>query len=444
MVSTVTRSPKNWVLLGLETIVLALAVSAAGPSGGEAFSADMALSERAAELVFETNGAIAFWEERITRDPWNFIAYNKLGDLYLRRAEQTGDVSDYARAQAAFESSVGLLEQNYEGRVLLAYTYNSQHEFDKAMARAAPLVEEYPDKPFGWGVLGDAQLATGQYDEAERSYGRMVGIAPSLASFSRAAHIAEVHGDLALAELNWTNALSVDSGDMPETTAWALVEFGRFHFNHGNLDAAEDAYRASLQAFPSNIHAIAGLGAVRAARGDDDGAVALYEQVVDRNPLPDYVITLGHLYTRSGEHAEADRQYALAGAIGQLYEANGIRDELSLILFDADRREDLDEVLTRAEAAHRDRPSIWAADAYGWALYGVGRYEEARTQAEAALSLGTQDALFYFHAGMIAAKQGDTAAAVDYLSEALRINPHFHVLHAEDARAMLEDLDTAS
>ncbi len=438
MVSIMTRSPRNWVLLGFGTIALALAVSAAGSASGDPSRPDTASTDRIAALLTETNGAIAFWEDRVARDAADFVAYNKLGDLYLRRAEQTGDVSDYARAQVALESSVTLLERNYEGRVLLAYTYNSQHEFEKALAFAEALVEEYPDKPFGWGVLGDAQLALGLYDAADRSYGRMVGLAPSLASFSRAAHIAEVRGDLALAELNWDNALRVDSGAAPEASAWARVEFGRFHFNRGDLDVAEEAYHASLDMYPGNIHAIASLGAVRAARGDDDGAIALYEQVVDRNPLPDYVIALGDLYTRTGDHAKADRLYALADAIGQLYEANGIRDELTLILFDADRGVAPARALARAEQALDGRPSIWSADTYGWALYRVGRLEEARAQAEVALSLGTQDALLYFHAGMIAAGQGDTAAAIDYLNEALRINPYFHVLHAGHARAALE------
>ena len=58
-----------------------------------------------------------------------------------------------------------------------------------------------------------------------------------------------------------------------------------------------------------------------------------------------------------------------------------------------------------------------------------------------ALALGTRDAHLYYHAGMIALKQGDQEQAREYLEQALEINPHFSVLHAENARMALRALD---
>ena len=55
-----------------------------------------------------------------------------------------------------------------------------------------------------------------------------------------------------------------------------------------------------------------------------------------------------------------------------------------------------------------------------------------------ALKLGTQDALFFYHAGMIAYRSGDRAAARTRLQQALTINPHFSLFYAAEARRMLD------
>ena len=444
---TVTRDPRNWVLLGAAVIALTLAVSLL-PSRASVTSWAGSTSnaqQTEIETVAATSEAIRFWELRAARDPLDFIANNKLADLYLRRAQQIGDIADYERAEQVLHASLAAFPQNNRvAETLLPHVYNIKHEFTKSLPLATTAVATYPREPFAWGVLGDAQLALGDYDGAERSYGRMLGFGPSLGAFTRTAHMAEVRGDLKRATLDWTNALSVDDAEVPETRAWARAEFGRFQFSRGDLDGAEKAFRDSLTIYPNNVAAIAGLASVFAARGNEKEAITRYQQVVGRNPLPEYVIGLGDIYARNGMRPEANRQYALVRAIGQLYEANGIRSDLTLILFEADHGGDPAAVLTRAEAAYRERRSLWAADAYGWALYRAGRYTEARERAEEALSLGTSDALMSFHAGMIAAKQGDTAAAVRHLTRAIEINPHFHMGHAAEAKATLRTLGGGS
>ena len=145
----------------------------------------------------------------------------------------------------------------------------------------------------------------------------------------------------------------------------------------------------------------------------------------------------------AGKPEEAAKQYGLVEAIDQLYRANGINTDLQMAMFFADHDRNLDESLRQARAAAQDRPSVQSADAFAWALYKTGDYEDARAQAEQALSLGTKQPLYLFHAGMIAAKQGDTQAARDYLGRALAINPHFHVLHAAEAKQTLDGLGGA-
>ena len=81
------------------------------------------------------------------------------------------------------------------------------------------------------------------------------------------------------------------------------------------------------------------------------------------------------------------------------------------------------------------------ADVYAWALYRAGRFDEARTKSDEALRLGTIEPILYFHAGMIAAKQGDAERAKTHLSKALAINPKFSLRFENEARETLKALE---
>jgi hypothetical protein len=56
------------------------------------------------------------------------------------------------------------------------------------------------------------------------------------------------------------------------------------------------------------------------------------------------------------------------------------------------------------------RQDIYGADSLAWALFKASQYKAAAALSEHALALGTRDALLYYHAGMIAVKQGKTGA----------------------------------
>ena len=57
-----------------------------------------------------------------------------------------------------------------------------------------------------------------------------------------------------------------------------------------------------------------------------------------------------------------------------------------------------------------------------------------------ALSLGTRDAMLYYHAGMIYVGLGDSLRAQAMLNEALSINSHFDLLQSRVARETLDGI----
>ncbi len=139
---------------------------------------------------------------------------------------------------------------------------------------------------------------------------------------------------------------------------------------------------------------------------------------------------------------EAQQQYNLVRAIERLYIANGVDTDLETALFEADHHEgqDMNEILARARRALDRRSTIYAKDVMAWALYQAGQYAAADDFSRQALQLGTQDALLFFHAGMIADRLGHTAEAQADLEQALSINPNFSILYRDLARSTLGTL----
>jgi tetratricopeptide (TPR) repeat protein len=315
----------------------------------------------------------------------------------------------------------------------------ARHQFHEALEWGERARQINPDRTYAYGVIADAQIELGRYDEAVQTLQMMVDLRPDMNSYTRISYIRELYGDTDGALDMMRRAVE---GGVPgaESTAWTRTQLANLYFNLGQLEPAEAEYQHALAEKPGYLYALAGLGRVRAAQGRTDEAIALLNRASQTMPLPEFVITLGDIYLAAGQPQMAQQQYDLLAVIQQLYQANSVDLELEMALFKADHRQDLAATVAQARQVFERRPSIHAADALAWALYQAGDYREAQSFAQQALRLGTKDALKLFHAGMITYRLGDEPQARDYLERALQINPHFSLLYADEARRILEKL----
>jgi len=111
---------------------------------------------------------------------------------------------------------------------------------------------------------------------------------------------------------------------------------------------------------------------------------------------------------------------------------------LALVYANQDRN--LPGALQLAQADFEVRQDVYTYDALAWALFKNKRYEEARKASDQSLKLGTPEAQFFYHAGMIANALGDRAAARTQLEKALRLNTGFDIRQAAIARQTLAAL----
>jgi tetratricopeptide (TPR) repeat protein len=390
-----------------------------------------------------TDAQVHMLQDRLRSHPDDWQAYSQLGLANLQKARETGDPTYYQKAEEGLQKASSFQPNDYTTLSARAALALARHQFHGALVLGQQARQMNPDRAYAYGVVADAQIELGRYAEAVKTLQAMVDLRPDMSSYARISYLRELHGDTAGALEMMQRA--VDSGvPSAENTAWARTQLASLYFNQGNLEQAELEFRHTLQDRPNYVYAMAGLGRVRAAQGHIEEGIQLLAQAVAIMPMPDFVIMLGDLYQTTGNQAAADQQYELVAAIEQLYRANGVDLDMEMALFNADHNQNLIETLELARKAYQNRPSIHAADALAWVLYKNGKYEEAREYSEEALQIGSQDALKFFHAGMIALKLGHQAQARHDLEQALMINPHFSILYADEAQQTFQRLQLAA
>lgn len=382
---------------------------------------------------------ISFWSGRVNPNGGDYLNLTSLGQAYMLQARETGDAAAYARAEAALRQALAASPTHRPAQAYLSSVLISLHRFKEALALAQQSYDADPDELQALATIGDAQLELGDYLAAAATYAELQQRAPSAPVFGRLSRLAWIQGD-AEGAIEWMKqaaAAAESSGAFGEQLAWYHVQLGELHFNRGDLREARRAYQQAAATFDNYYLAQAGLAKVTAAEGDIAAAITQYQELVERRPQPDYIATLGDLYALQGDAAAAEEQYETVLFISQLEETQQILYNRAVALFLANHDRQLDKALSYAQLELEARQDIYAYDTLAWAFYKNGRYEEAADAMQQALSQGTQDALLFYHHGMIEAALGHEDNARSSLQQALALNPHFDLLQAQQAETML-------
>ncbi|MGB3829399.1 MAG: tetratricopeptide repeat protein [Ornithinimicrobium sp.] len=399
---------------------------------------DPVAASESATSVDPLSASIADLQQKLEDQPEDSEKWAGLGAAYVEQARVTADPSYYPKAEGALEKSLDLQSEGNEGALTaLGALANARHDFDGAADYAEQAQEINAANPTSWGVLADASIQLGEYDEATAAAQQMLDLRPGLASYSRASYDLELHGERERAvdamELALKGAYS------PADIAFCTYYLGQLAFNSGDLEEATTQFERGLAAVPDDPTLLAGRARVYAAQGDEDRAVETFDRVVAARPLPDYLVEYGFYLDSIGRTAEADEQFATVQTVQALFEANGVQDDLTSAHVAADRG-DPKTAVKHAKAEWKLRQNIDAADAMAWALHRADRDDEALGYAKKANALDGDNALFLYHQGIIEQSLGMDEAARKTLRTALDTNPYFSPLHAPLARQALIEL----
>jgi tetratricopeptide (TPR) repeat protein len=385
--------------------------------------------------IASTDQRIAALEQAARLRPEDPQPLIRLASTLLGLVRQGGDTRNYERADAALEKAI-----KRDPSSAAAYTERGilrlgRHDFRGALSDGERARALAPGVIKPLGVLVDAHIELGRYQEAERVLQRMVDLKPNLDSYARVAYSRELRGDLDGASEALALATSA-GGEGPENVAFVQSLLGNLELAQRRPERARHAFRAALAKVPGYAPARAGLARVDIAARRLDRAIRRLRDVVARDPKQEYVVLLGELELADGQTHAGRRTLAMVPAELKLLESAGENTETEKALFEADHGS-VARAVTAGRAAWANARSVRAADALGWALTRAGRPREGLDYARRALRLGSRDASFLFHAGMSAKGAGRDGEARRWLREALGANPAFSPLHARTAREAL-------
>lgn len=384
---------------------------------------------------------IQYYEARAARDPSGGSDLAHVAALELARSRESGDPRDAIAAEVAARRSLhNRGERNAPARQVLAAALLAQHRFAESLAITRSLRDDAPDSPSLQAAAGEIEMELGQYDSARASF-RRVRVSPNdLSVVPRLSRWAEIEGDTAKARrlIRLALASAIRSPTLPrEQVGWFWLRAGDIELRAGRPLAADSAYRHGLALHPGDYRILSALARSAAAQGRWRDAIERGETAIATVLDPATLGTLSDAYAALGDTARSE-EYAHALEVAVTHQPGAYHRAWSLFLLDHDRR--VAGVTRRIREELRTRRDVYGYDLLAWALHKQGHDTEAAGAARLALREGTLDALLFYHAGMIDAALGDTAAARAHLTKALAINAYFQPFQPAVARATLASL----
>jgi tetratricopeptide (TPR) repeat protein len=361
-------------------------VVASKPKGAELADAwgELAMTYQAqslvvpAEVAYRNARALAPGDKR-----WAYL----LGHLY-------NDSSQVPEAISQFEAAYAIDGRDSPTLLSLAEAYLQHGDFDRARAMYTKLQADRDARAAALAGLGKVAVATHQYKEAVDDLEQALKLSPGATRLRQPLAMAYRElGDLSRAEQNLRQFDSggmepgivdplADALDAKVAASRTLVRRGQRFGRAGRFDLAEPAFRAAVQADPTNADAVANLGislanlgrleeaqrrlsdslslddtnalahfslaVVLDRQGHDEAAMDQYRKALDRDPVNLQArVYLGDANMRVGRFKEAAALYRQA--VEQA--PDSIRMRLSLAMADVkagrygDARKELEDSL---------------------------------------------------------------------------------------------------
>ena len=409
--------------------------TASSPTRSTAAAADVSAQSRVDSLT----RSIEMTQATLKGSPTDYQAWATLGLDYVQQAKVTVNPAYYPKAKGALATSLRIHRaNNYVAMAGEAALNAAEHRFRAALRWAKRGLRIDPESATLLGALDDADTQLGRYAQAFAAVRKMNRLQPGIPAFTRAEYVYELKGDVASAVRILKSALNQATD--PSDKAFIYYYLGQLAFNNGNPRESLRYNVAGLAADPTYYALIEGKAKAEAALGRNAAAVRDYLTVVSDVPQPEYVVEAGELLESLGQAEQAQQEYSLFGTENKLFQANGVTLDTDPTLFYADHGQPK-LALKYGKVGIRIRPFIEMDDAYAWALHANHQNRKALRYEHKAMALGTRNALFAFHAGMIERSLGDHASAVRDLHRALAINPAFSPLLAPVARRTLAGLE---
>ncbi|MDB5282669.1 MAG: tetratricopeptide repeat protein [Bacteroidota bacterium] len=363
----------------------------------------------------------------IKKNPQDIKSKLTLASLYIQEARVTGDHVYYDVAAMQLANDVLKTDSlNFEAMVFKGTIYLSQHHFADGLKISQRIQQLNPYNAFVYGMLVDANVEMGNYDEAVKNSDKMVSVRPDIRSYSRISYLREIYGDYPGAIDAMKMAVSAGyPGE--EGTEWTRVHLGQLYENTGDMQNAKMQYSLALQERPDYAYAYAGLG--RISRADKNYTEAIKYFVKADGLVVDYSFKdeLTDLYALNGQLDKSEESSKQVVQLLSKDAQSGIKNEN--IGHYADRElayaylktNDIDKALDHALMEYNRRPdNIDVNETLAWVYFKKGDFVNAQKYISVALKTNSKNPTLLCRAGLIYAKNGNTVKAQELIKSALQ------------------------
>ncbi len=387
----------------------------------------------AAGSLAQIDHSIAAWTKNLVANPDDFVSATNLAVLYHGRGRLSADLRDQQKALEAVRTAMAIVPGTAGPRALEATILYTLHDFAGAFKAADAIYRADSSQSGALATRLDAELELGRIADARADLATLRQATSGPAVNVRAARLAYVTGDGARAMTLARAALASAAADEDADLGFFDYAVGEYARLTGDSAAARAAYADALSVRQTDLGAIVGLARIDAYQGRTADAIAELRKAAGIAPQPETLALLGDLLTASGDVAGAKAQFATVRFIEHLGEIQSAVFDRVLLRFELDHDGASDEVLARARTSLAARPDSTGHDTVAWALYRLGRYDDAAAEIKAARSYGADDARLRFHDGAIALARGDRATAEALLSSALASGPAIDPIERAEA-----------
>jgi tetratricopeptide (TPR) repeat protein len=273
-----------------------------------------------------------------------------------------------------------------------------------------------PNSPSSYNNLAQLARQQKQWSEAAGYYEKALSLDPD--NFDAWSGNIAVAAELKnVAQLNGRLAQLVAS--QPNSAPMYFLQGQAFAAEDRNSEA-ENTFKKSLQVDADYVAAYAALAALYLNQGQDDAALAQYQNIITRRPgdANTYVL-MGLVEDRRTRYDEAAEYYrkALEYNTTQPIAANNLA-----WIYAEYSKGSVDEAMRLAQLASQQRPDVLSyGDTLGWVYHKKGLHAAAITQLAKVVSKAGDKPLYRFHLGMAYAKAGRKDEARRELEQALRL-----------------------
>jgi tetratricopeptide (TPR) repeat protein len=389
-------------------------------------------------LSEQTQKAIVMAQNNLEAKPESPDLSFRLAHLYLQAVRENADTDFYKRVEALMERVEEVDPSNPEVPFLRGSVALGRHQFADVIPYGKKLTASHPNTARYFGLLADAQVEMGLYDDAEQTLQLMADINPDYSALTRIAYLREIHGDREGA-IEAMETAANQGTSIVENVAWTLAELGRLHLS-SDLDSAAFSYDQALAIYPEYASAMTGKARVLMAQGKIAEAKEEANKATKLLPLPEYFTLLADIADAEGNLTQQDTYLALVEAGYNSIAAAGTNVDLERARFLLDHDRNLQVALDLAQKSYDERNTIYTADTLAWALYKAGKFEEADEYSVQALRTGTDDPMIHFHAGLLAKMRGDPVRAKEHLTKVVNDHPSFSFVFGPQAKQALSEI----